>query len=51
MMMCVDTIKRVKSLAKEIRITQSLVSTRKPTIRSFSNNGRSASVDNVRTGF
>lgn len=50
MMMCVDTIKRVKSLAKEIRITQSLVTTRKPTVRSLSNN-RSSSVDNVRTGF
>lgn len=50
MMMCVDTIKRVKSLAKEIRITQSLVTTRKPTVRSQSNN-RSSSVDNVRVGF
>jgi hypothetical protein len=50
MMMCVDTIKRVKSLAKEIRITQSLVTTRKPTLRSQSH-GRSSSVDNVRVGF
>jgi hypothetical protein len=40
----------VKSLAKEIRITQSLVTTRKPTVRSQSNN-RSSSVDNVRVGF
>lgn len=31
--MCVDTIKRVKQLTKEIRIAQSLVSTRKQTMR------------------
>ena len=36
MMMCVDTIKRVKALHKEIRINQSLSSTRKSIRRSAS---------------
>lgn len=35
-MMCVDTIKRVKALHKEIRINQSLSSTRKSVKRSLS---------------
>ena len=36
MMMCVDTIKSVKALHKEIRINQSLSSTRKSVTRSQS---------------
>lgn len=37
-MMCVDTIKSVKALHKEIRINQSLSSTRKSVTRSQSAN-------------
>jgi hypothetical protein len=36
MMMCVETIKRVKQLSKEIRINTSLMSTRKKTERTYS---------------
>lgn len=46
MMMCVDTIKRVKELSKEIKRNISLISTRKNTVRSnsaSSNRERSAS--------
>jgi acyl carrier protein phosphodiesterase len=39
MMMCVDTINRVKQLAKEIRINSSLSSSRKMTVRQTSMSG------------
>ena len=39
MMMCVDTITRVKEMAKEIRINSSLSSSRKMTVRQSSQSG------------
>ena len=39
MMMCVDTITRVKEMAKEIRINSSLSSSRKMTLRQSSQSG------------
>ena len=46
MMMCVDTIRAVKHMHKEIRITNTLRSTRKITARSI--DGRSASASPAR---
>ena len=44
MMMCVEAIRRVKELSKEIRINTSLLSTRKKTVRATSSHSRSSSV-------
>lgn len=42
--MCVEVIRRVKELSKEIRINTSLLSTRKKTVRATSSHSRSSSV-------
>ena len=49
MMMCVDTIKRVKALSKEIRIQSSLRSSRKVHTRALTFSGRSKSASASKT--